>query len=230
MTTTTVLAVPGEMPFPGTLTKTSLALETDDYDKWSRIVLKLEEVGKAHMWWIGDALNYGERCFGEIWAQVVDDTGYSVNTVKAAMYVSSRVSPERRREELSFGHHQVVASLDPDAQTRWLTLAVNRGWSIADLRAAMRPPKDVPEHPLLIPGPACVACGADGPESCHYTGMGKETVSIQGEIQDIASADLCQACHDRMLAADEDQEAAVQFLLACLKTNMRRLERRQLKC
>ena len=61
------------------------------------------------MWAIGDWLNYGERRYGETFAQGVN--GYSVQTQMNAKWVSSRYEFSMRIENLSFTHHQIVAAL-----------------------------------------------------------------------------------------------------------------------
>jgi hypothetical protein len=42
-----------------------------------------------------------------------------------------------RIEKLSFKHHQMVAGKVPEEQVYWLKLALERGWSTAQLRRAI---------------------------------------------------------------------------------------------
>ena len=64
------------------------------------------------MFIIGDALRYGERRWGETYAQVMDATGMAYQTLANAKWVASRVPVQRRRTELSWSHHAEVASLE----------------------------------------------------------------------------------------------------------------------
>lgn len=49
------------------------------------------------MWWWGDALAFGERKYGEMYAQALQSSGYDYDTLVAATWVSSRVELLRRR-------------------------------------------------------------------------------------------------------------------------------------
>jgi len=103
-------------------------------------------------WW-GDWLLYGEQKYGEKYSQAVDVSGYELSTLRNSRWVCGRVPPERRRENLCFGHHQLVASMDPDEQVRWLDAAVLEKWSVNDLRKAIGAEKQQegwqpPEDPL----------------------------------------------------------------------------------
>ena len=71
-------------------------------------------------------------------AQAVDVLGMSEHTLVNRRWVCSRVPPARRRPELSFSHHDAVASLGPREQRRWLSEALEQGWSRERLRAALR--------------------------------------------------------------------------------------------
>jgi len=54
------------------------------------------------------------------------------------VYVASRFEISRRRENLSWSHHEAVVSLDPDEQDHWLDQAIEHRMSVADLRLAQR--------------------------------------------------------------------------------------------
>ena len=63
---------------------------------------------------IGDWLVYGEHTYGEMYAQALDATGFSYGTLANQVYVAQRFDFSRRRENLSFSHHQEVAALPPE--------------------------------------------------------------------------------------------------------------------
>jgi hypothetical protein len=54
------------------------------------------------------------------------------------VYVASRFEISRRRENLSWSHHEAIASLDPEEQERWLDHANQGRLSVADLRLELR--------------------------------------------------------------------------------------------
>jgi N6-adenosine-specific RNA methylase IME4 len=88
------------------------------------------------MWWLGDWLRFGERKWGEQYKEAVDVTGYEYGTLRNAKMVADRFDDlSRRRDNLSFAHHQEVASLpQPDAD-RLLEEAASGGLSRNELRS-----------------------------------------------------------------------------------------------
>lgn len=83
------------------------------YDDWVSVGETLAHMDRSLMWWVGDWWRFGERRYGEAEAHAAQ-IGYNVQTVKNAAWVADRF-PElsRRRDSLSFGHHEAVAALDP---------------------------------------------------------------------------------------------------------------------
>ncbi len=106
------------------ITPTRLIFSDDTpWGVYEAVLGRLEESRRSLMWWIGDALAFGESKYGETYTQAVEATGYSVETVKQAASVAKRVEPCIRIHDLTWGNHQVVASLDPEDQRRWLEAA-----------------------------------------------------------------------------------------------------------
>lgn len=62
-------------------------------------------------WWIADWLNYGERRYGETYAQAAELTGLRDKTLANIAWVGRKFAPERRRADLSWSHHAEVAGL-----------------------------------------------------------------------------------------------------------------------
>lgn len=106
------------------------------YDEWKRAGYKLWEKRRSIQWAVGDWLCYGEGRgdFGETYTQAIDQTQYSVQTLQNFAWVSGRIEISRRREKLSWSHHEIVAALDPQLQDKLLDLAIQMGWSRDDLR------------------------------------------------------------------------------------------------
>jgi hypothetical protein len=99
---------------------------------------------------VGDWINQLEDRFGEKSAQLVDATGWSLNTIRAYAWTARKVPPENRFIDagLTYAHHQAVAALAQPEQRHWLTLALGNGddiepWSVTRLRAAISKGSDL---------------------------------------------------------------------------------------
>jgi hypothetical protein len=114
----TELVVPRDMP----------------YADWHRLLLTLGRLSRSSSWWIGDAILHGEAAYGEQYAQAVEDTGLARQTLINYTHVCRSVPPERRRGDLSFGHHEAVTMLQPHEQEAWLQAALDNQWSRQLLR------------------------------------------------------------------------------------------------
>ncbi len=125
------------------LTTTSLTLPDDvtqdELAEMGDILLRLQ---KSVQWWLGDWLNALEdREWGETYAALASKYSYEVVTLHNIASIAKRVDFSRRRESLSFGHHDAVASLKPAQQTRWLNFAEKNQASVGELRKAIRESK-----------------------------------------------------------------------------------------
>lgn len=110
-------------------------LPSDDmeYDEWESLGLVLQQMGSSLPWWIGDWLNWGELQWGEIYAQAVEITGLTAAQLQNYKWVAGKIDPERRRPDLPWSIHRVVASFDVPAQEKWLTEATQQGYTVAEL-------------------------------------------------------------------------------------------------
>ena len=123
------------------------------FTKWMAVGQQLGQVGKSLAWWTGDWLRWGEELHGEKYAQALDATGRDPKTLMAWIRVCKAIDPGRRREELSFSHHESVSALEPDDQSYWLGRAIEgdvlpnherESWSTQRLRAELRKEKPPP--------------------------------------------------------------------------------------
>jgi len=120
------------------------------FEDWQRCVSDLEDrlvraalEGQVCLMALGDALEYGERAYGEKYAQAVEQTGKPYGSLANVAWVARNVPLPVRRPELTFSHHQAVAPLDDaKAQKCWLDKAVKEEWSYRELRAAMQEDED----------------------------------------------------------------------------------------
>lgn len=100
--------------------------------------------------WIGDWLNYGHRAYERgKYEKALEKLDLEYGTLANLGYVAKQVESSRRREKLSFGHHQTVAPLDPPEQKDWLGKAEKGNWSIAILRKEEKCSLSIEKYPSL---------------------------------------------------------------------------------
>lgn len=117
------------------LAETGLIVDGDpSYEEWLTCGDFLQQAEKAVQFWIGDWLNYGECKYGETYAQAVEATGYNEQSLMNYKWVAGKVELSLRKENLSFGHHALVASLPPKQQEHLLDKASEDGLSVRELR------------------------------------------------------------------------------------------------
>ena len=131
---TLVQAMPGVVFGPQFLT-----LPDDlSFEAWSHLIGMLRTMEASVQFWLGDALRFGERKYGEYYAQAVQaETGYTASSLANIVYVAGQFDSSRRRENLSWSHHAEVAGFPPAQQDEWLDRAEAQQLSRNDLRAAI---------------------------------------------------------------------------------------------
>jgi hypothetical protein len=97
-------------------------------------------------WVVGGLINKGSNQFGEdapgAWDLFHD---YDDGTIANYASVEARVPMENRREDLSFGHHAVVAGIkDKKEQKKWLDRCAKENWRRDEFRRQVKglPEKD----------------------------------------------------------------------------------------
>ena len=68
------------------------------------------EVAQTVQWWIGDALNFGEQRYGEMYTQAIDETGLGYDAIRQMKWVASQYEMCTRVHNLSWTHHRAAAS------------------------------------------------------------------------------------------------------------------------
>lgn len=99
-----------------------------DFGTWVR------GLSSALTWVIADWMAYGQRAHGTSIEDTAALIGKSVKTLYNWGYVSGNVDISRRRENLTFSHHALVAALSPDQQSWYLEQAEAHSWSVAQLK------------------------------------------------------------------------------------------------
>lgn len=141
-----------------TATKTGLFIEGDiSYDDWIGYGEVLRQINGAIQWCLGDWLCYGEHKYGDTYTQALDATDYEYQSLANMHYVARHIPFYRRRENLSWSHHSVVASLPDEIQSAMLDTAIENNLSVKDFREVVKQvgngglpkPPEVPETERL---------------------------------------------------------------------------------
>lgn len=126
----------GVLAIPGVVTPTSLQLPEDlPYERWLGVIETLIRIGRAHQWWIGDALCFGDRKYKEMYTQALSATDYEYGTLANIKWVSEHVQSSLRSENLGWHIHKEVAALEPGLQAELLDRAEAESWTVRQMRA-----------------------------------------------------------------------------------------------
>jgi len=128
-----------------------------DFGEWEQVGKDLGRINQGLLWWIGDWLNYGERAYGESYAQAMEVTGKAYATVKQAAYIAKKFPPEVRREGVTFSHYGVIAGLPDDIGDRLIKLAEGNQWSVTELKE-QRAKVENKEEPKREKDPETIIC------------------------------------------------------------------------
>lgn len=109
-----------------------------DAHEWAAAGRRIGAVGRCIQWLLADWIAYGNAKFGERYALAGRITGYDTQTLMNMVYVASRFPISRRRENLSWSHHETLAAQAREEQDHWLDQATTHRWSVADLRMMVR--------------------------------------------------------------------------------------------
>ncbi|MCI0536104.1 MAG: hypothetical protein L0Z50_12840 [Verrucomicrobiales bacterium] len=96
--------------------------------EWRAAMQFVDRATSGFMWWHGDMLNYGYATYGELASQEDGDGKYKDQTLYNAKWVAERIPISARAENVSFKHHEVIASLPPREQKKWLKQAADNKW------------------------------------------------------------------------------------------------------
>lgn len=100
-----------------TILKAGLLLPQDmEFKEWESAGLLLRQLNQSLQFMLGDWLNYGEAVYGEAYAQALDETDYSLQTLRNYAYVCRKVQQSIRRPEIPFSLQRHVAPLEPEQQ------------------------------------------------------------------------------------------------------------------
>lgn len=114
-----------------------------DEDEYAIFGETLLQINTAYQWIVGDYLVYGVDNNYGMAQEFAEKLGREPKTISNWVSVCRQITFSRRREDLSYGHHDAVASLSAEEQDYWLEKAsVGNGedgknhkpWSVKKLR------------------------------------------------------------------------------------------------
>lgn len=129
-------------------------------ESWEQVGLLLFRLEGSMQWLIGDWLAYGEDLqYGQV-KQIADSLGKDYKTLRNCMTVSRAIEVSRRRDTLSYGHHEAVTKYEPDEQAQYLAYAQHQGLNRAQFRKWLKeeidgnltpelPSSDVPKFDVI---------------------------------------------------------------------------------
>lgn len=157
---------------PFRLTKTGVDITGDPtFEEWTDATEWVNKVNSAVSFWLGDLLEYGEKRWGDKYAQAVEVTGKGLQTLTNAAYVARNVPKANRRPGVHYAHHAEVASLPHDQQAKWLDKCETDGLTSHELRNAIKAEKvqaSGPVPPVLL---VIVTCKDAADQTALYNQM-----------------------------------------------------------
>jgi hypothetical protein len=115
--------------------RSGLEIDPDlSFEDWLALGQQLGKVASLTGWRLGDWFFYGQFAYAGKYEQAMDATGLSYQTLANYAWVAGKFELSRRKENLSIGHHALVAGLPPKEQEHWLTLSEAEGLSVTGLR------------------------------------------------------------------------------------------------
>jgi hypothetical protein len=104
------------------------------FEEWADAGPKIGRMVDSFAWCLGDWLVFGQNKYDRRYAAALERVGLDYQTMRNYAWVARKVPIERRRAALSFQHHAEVASLPPEEQDSWLSLAEENSWTRNELR------------------------------------------------------------------------------------------------
>lgn len=138
---TLALVTEGQLEFKRfTLTETELIIPDDvTLQEWAEVGRFLLSITTPIQWWLLDWLAVSEnRGWGETYRQIADEFGVQVDTLWTYVSAVRSIKSSIRNRGLSLAHHRLVISMPDDDQRYWLQTAAMEGWTVSQMRAAIK--------------------------------------------------------------------------------------------
>ena len=134
---------PGRPEFPDVCLEEGRLILRDGllFKRFEEIVQNLESMQRNLNWFIGDAVVYGEKTYGESCYQAFsgfERMGFALERIKQAGWVASKFPPGTRVLALPWAAHRIVAALPEPERAELLARAEAEGMSTRELREAIQ--------------------------------------------------------------------------------------------
>jgi len=192
------------LSLPGA-TKTALVLPDNiSFDEWLELGETLKRMDASVQWWIGDWLNAGERNYGEMYTQALDETVASYQTLRDYKWVTGRIELSLRKDNLSFSIHKEMASIKNEKKRLKLLKQASeetalykeangkkgRRWTVRDTKKTVRLINHNPKDPEPLPEGKYSVILADPP--WQYEHMISESREIENQYPTLSLDEICE--------------------------------------
>jgi hypothetical protein len=190
----------GSIPDAVNVTDVGLEFRRDiEYDQWLTLMATLQQLSTAFQFAIGDALNYGQKRYGEKYAQAMDATGCAYQSLANWSWVATNVPIDNRIAGLSWTHHRLVAHVGTGEQKLILESAKSRGLSVTDFERELKGEPEEEKKPLKqinIPEGWTVDDANKALEivSSYRQGLERLTAALDAEDTDTKVQRYCSEC------------------------------------
>lgn len=110
-------------------------------EDWQEVGKVLSFLNTSMQFLIGDWARYGENLGYGTHEKFAEQFGFETQTIYNFKWVSENVQISLRKENLKFGHHNLVAAMESEQQAYWLDYASDNELSVAKLREAIKSSK-----------------------------------------------------------------------------------------
>lgn len=186
---------------PFELTKVGLQITGEpSLGEWEEAGKLLHQAEGAVHWWIGDWLLHGHGHYehGQ-YKEALEILPFEHGTLRNDKYVAEVFELSRRRDNLSWSHHQVVAGLTKRDQNRWLDRAEKNEWSSRDLRKELKETTEAAEETPDLPEGIYNLIYADPPWRYDFSKSSTRKIENQYptmELSDICDLDVSSIAHE----------------------------------
>lgn len=150
---------PASLSAPGTIPGL-VPREDMDFDEWKQLVRRLKAEGKellrrTTIWQfeVGDAVKLGESRYGNPARKFIEEEGFTYTAVRQYAWVARRIPLSRRRPNVPFAHHRLVATLPGSQQEEWLAKVEANALPVRALRKMIRSAGGLRRRPRRFGGP-----------------------------------------------------------------------------
>jgi hypothetical protein len=102
-----------------------------DFKDWQELGSLLRFMKGRVQIWLGDWLNYGERSYGEMYTQAIEETDYEYGSLKDFKSVMGRVEKSMRTDFCTYSHYRLIVATPNIPQ--WIKIATDEKLSTREL-------------------------------------------------------------------------------------------------